>query len=227
MRELLEGVLGFHESVSREPGQRKTYTDLSGHQAPDTLFIGCSDSRVVPHLLSGSEPGDLFVCRNVGNLVPPSDPYGESTGDHSEAAVLEYAIGTLGVADLVVCGHSECGAMGALLDGAPAEAPNLGHWLAVAAGALDDRAFPATLGEGLAPRDRVSQRNVLVQLRNVRSYPVVAEALRGKRLRVHGWWFDIAGATVSAWSVEAGRFVKIDAAYAGKLLAAAGATAGP
>lgn len=205
--------------MRREPGQRKTYTNLRLHQEPDTLFISCSDSRVVPHLLSGSEPGDLFVCRNIGNLLPPSDPFGDSTGDHSEAAVLEYAIGKLGVHDLVVCGHSECGAMAALLSGPPPEAPNLGYWLTLGQGALDDAAFPATLGEGLEERDRVSQRNVLCQLRHARTYPVVAEAMRAKTLRVHGWWFDIGGATVQAWSPEAGRFVTIDEPYATGLLA--------
>jgi len=221
MRELLQGVLDFHESM-RAPSERKTYTSLRLHQEPDTLFISCSDSRVVPHLLSAAEPGDLFVCRNVGNLLPPSDPYGESIGDHSEAAVLEYAIGKLAVHDLVICGHSECGAMAALLSGAPEGSPNLGHWLALGQGALDAAAFPAAIGEGLEERDRISQRNVLCQLRHARTYPVVADAVRAKTLRLHGWWFDIGGATVLAWSSEAGRFVKIDEAYAARLLATLG-----
>src|SRR6185503_9590880 len=114
MRKLIEGIVAFRRGL--RPGYRETFARLALGQKPDCLFIACSDSRVVPNLFASTEPGDLFVVRNVGNLVPPSGPAGITIGDAAEAAAIEYAVGTLGVRDIVVCGHSSCGAMRTLLD---------------------------------------------------------------------------------------------------------------
>ncbi len=214
MKELVERVMEFNAATRRDPERVRQFEVLARGQHPDTLFIGCADSRVVPHLLSSAEPGDLFVHRNVGNLVPPADVSGRSVGDRSEAAMIEYAVAVLGVRDLVVCGHSNCGAMKALLVGVPPGAPNLDEWLSLARGALDDDAFSPRLGEGRAREDLLSQRNVLCQLANVATYPLVRRAIEEGSLALHGWWFDIGEAEVLVWDAGAARFASLDHAAA-------------
>lgn len=214
MRQLLQGVRAFHDAVHSDPALRGAYRHLASGQQPDTLYVGCSDSRVVPHLLSTAEPGDLFVVRNVGNMIPRSSEQGVSIGDRSEAAVLEYAILHLKVSDIVVCGHSSCGAMSALCDGINGEAnPNLAEWLQHGKPALDATLFPSSVGEGRTRRDATSQRNVLQQLRHVRTYPFVADAIEAGRLRLHGWWFDIGEPAVHAFQESSQRFLPIEHAY--------------
>ena len=128
MEKLIRGIVDFRDHLL--PQYLERFKELSNRQTPDTLFISCSDSRVVPDLLVSTDPGDLFVMRNVGNLVPPSTVMGDSIGDVSEASAIEYAILVLGVSSIIVCGHSECGAMkAALTSSAPPEAPNLEKWL--------------------------------------------------------------------------------------------------
>lgn len=215
MRQLLQGVRAFHEAVRSDESLRGSYQRLAAGQRPDMLYVGCSDSRVVPHLLSTAEPGDLFVVRNVGNMIPPASARGVSIGDRSEAAVLEYAILHLKVRDVVLCGHSSCGAMAALHDGIDgATNPNLAEWLRLGMPALDEACFPPSVGEERTPRDATSQRNVLQQLRHVRTYPFVAEALDAGRLRLHGWWFDIEEPVVRAFHESSQRFLPIELAYA-------------
>src|SRR5579884_3990408 len=109
MRKLIKGIVDFRERHLPEYAER--FRELAQGQAPDVLFITCSDSRIVPELLASTDPGDLFVVRNVGNMVPPATPSGVSTGDLSEASALEFSILMLKVRYVVVCGHSECGAM--------------------------------------------------------------------------------------------------------------------
>jgi len=112
------------------PSTRNAFKDLALKQEPDALFITCSDSRVVPDLLASTYPGDLFTMRNVGNLVPPATAEGISTGDLSEASAIEYSVLVLNVANIVVCGHSECGAMMTVIaNETPADASNLARWL--------------------------------------------------------------------------------------------------
>src|SRR3984957_243018 len=128
MRKLILGIVDFRERLLPQYAER--FRNLADGQAPDALFITCSDSRVVPDLLASTDPGDLFVMRNVGNLVPPATVDGASTGDLSEASAIEYAVTILKVRGIVVCGHSECGAMKAALTRRPMpETPNLGRWL--------------------------------------------------------------------------------------------------
>src|SRR3989344_7005564 len=113
MKKLILGIVEFRNNV--QESYREAFGKLATGQAPDTLFIACSDSRVVPNTFASTNPGDLFVLRNVGNLVPPCDKHGLSTSDESEAAAIEYSIETLGVTNIIVCGHSECAAMRALV----------------------------------------------------------------------------------------------------------------
>ncbi|MCY1021817.1 carbonic anhydrase [Pyxidicoccus sp. MSG2] len=209
MKKLIRGLLDFQ--LNARPGYRDVFAKLAKGQYPDCLFISCADSRVVPNLLVSMDPGDLFVVRNVGNLVPPSDADGHSTGDQSEPAALEFSLQHLPVEDVVICGHSSCGAMKAILAGGVGpETPNLAHWLTHGQGALRALRAGSPVGEGLPEHDRLSQLNVLQQLEHIRTYPLVKERLAAGTLRLHGWWFDIAHAQVHAWRPTQGRFVPMD-----------------
>jgi len=128
MRKLIKGIVEFREKML--PKYAEQFSKLALAQTPDALFVTCSDSRVVPDLLASTHPGDLFTMRNVGNLIPPATAEGVSTGDLSEASAIEYAVLVLKVANIVVCGHSECGAMKAVYTrNAKLKAPNLDKWL--------------------------------------------------------------------------------------------------
>lgn len=209
MRKLIRGLLDFQ--LNARPGYRDVFAKLANGQSPDCLFISCADSRVVPNLLVATDPGDLFVVRNVGNLVPPSDANGHSTGDQSEPAALEFSLRHLTVEDIVVCGHSSCGAMKAVLAGGVGpETPNLSHWLTHGQAALRTLRAGSTVGEGLPEHDRLSQINVLQQLEHIKTYPIVQERLAAGTVRIHAWWFDIAQAQVHAWRPSLGRFVAMD-----------------
>lgn len=220
MKRLLQGIAHFHKNV--RPGVRETFAKLALGQKPDCLFIACSDSRVVPNLFASSDPGDLFVIRNPGNIVAPSDESGKSQADESEAGAIEFALMYLGVPDIVVCGHSECAAMRALCGEVHLEgADHLQAWLRHAEEALNDRP-EITLDTAQARHNFVGQMNALVQLDNLRSYPFVAEQERAGKLRLHAWWFDIANAEVQAYDPGTKRFHVIDETHATTLIARLG-----
>lgn len=209
MRKLLRGIVEFRTNV--RSGVRDTFRRLALGQSPDALFIACSDSRVVPNLFASTEPGDLFVVRNVGNLIPPC-----ATGGDSEAAALEFAIVQLRVSDIVVCGHSSCGAMRALLDGRDTlAAPHLRDHLRHGEEPLRRLRAGARMKAELPIHDHLSQFNVLQQIAHLRTYPLVRES----GVRLHAWWFDIAEAEVLAHEESDERFVVIDAAQAERILA--------
>lgn len=217
MKKLIKGIVEFRRNV--QPGYRESFARLALGQAPDTLFIACSDSRVVPNTFASADPGDLFVIRNVGNLISPAGGDGVSTSDESEAAAIEFAISKLGVTDIIVCGHSECGAMQAVIGGRDQVQPvHLRSWLRHAETALKDLKSGKTLDKKLEPHNQLSQLNVLSQLDHLRTYPIVEERIESKRLRLHGWWFELKQADVYAYEEEAGRFQLIDDAHAADLL---------
>ncbi|MFB1480769.1 carbonic anhydrase [Corallococcus sp. RDP092CA] len=219
MKKLIRGLLDFQRHTL--PSYRATFERLAKGQTPDCLFISCSDSRVVPNLLVSTDPGDLFTVRNVGNLVPPATRDGQSTADRSEAAAIEFSLGFLPIADVVVCGHSSCGAMKALLAGGTVTgAPNLEQWLAHGAPSLKAFKRDSQVGVGLPDVDRLSQLNVLEQLEHLKTYPIVRERLAAGTLRLHGWWFDIGAAQVHAYRSDLGRFVPIDEPEGERLLTA-------
>ncbi len=206
MKKLLEGIIEFRKNT--RPAYRERFAHLALGQSPDCLFFACSDSRVVPNVFASTQPGDLFVVRNVGNLVPPWER-GEGAGG-SEAAAVEFAVDVLGVRDIVVCGHSECGAMRALMSGgAGPDHPGLDRWLALGKSSLahlDDAPLARRASEA---HNHLSQVNVLQQLAHLRSFPAVQRGLEAGRLALHGWWFDLAHAEVSAYDAEERRFVPI------------------
>src|SRR5215468_11024899 len=152
------GIVDFRERLLPQYAER--FRDLALTQRPDALFITCSDSRVVPDLLASTYPGDLFTMRNVGNLVPPATAEGVSTGDLSEASAIEYSVLVLKVSHIVVCGHSECGAMKAVLARSPKlRVPNLDRWLYHAGAAAVRLDHEGPLDASLKRHDQLSQLN--------------------------------------------------------------------
>ncbi|HEY5311479.1 MAG TPA: carbonic anhydrase [Pirellulales bacterium] len=217
MRKLIMGIVEFRERLLPQYAER--FQKLSQGQSPDSLFIACSDSRVVPDLLASTDPGDLFVMRNVGNLVPPATPEGSSTGDLSEASAIEYAVLLLKVQSIVVCGHSECGAMiAALAPESVAKIPNLAKWLHHCTPAAFRLEQEGPLDASLKVHNQLSQINVLVQLEHLMTYPIVREQVRQGRLRLIGCWFDIASGEMFAYERESRTFERIDRKLAARLL---------
>ncbi|WP_406120963.1 carbonic anhydrase [Streptomyces sp. NBC_00989] len=167
---------------ARTFGQRpEEFAKLAEGQSPQVLFITCSDSRVVPALITGARPGQLFELRTAGNIVPPY----ASQHPTSEACTIEYAVEVLGVSDIVVCGHSHCGAVGALVRGDDLTAvPAVRDWLTHATprpeGAVEDPA----VSEGV-------QSHVLTQLLRLRSYPYIEKKLKDRQLSLHAWFYEV------------------------------------
>ena len=212
MRKLVQGIVEFRRS--RRPDYAETFARLALRQKPDALYIACSDSRVQANVFASTEPGDLFVVRNPGNLVSPAGPDGKSISDESEAAAIEFALDVLEVRDIIVCGHSGCGAMAALAAGREnVRSPHLCSWLRHG----DDALERLRQGDGdreRTPQDRLSQLNVLLQLEHLRTYEPVRRHAPG----LHAWWFEIATAEVHAWDPDPGRFRPIDDDHAAQIL---------
>jgi carbonic anhydrase len=208
MQQLIAGVHKFQQD---ELGKyRKLFRRLSREeQNPHTLFITCSDSRVIAELITQSQPGDLFVVKNIGNIVPRADV----PGRNSTAAAIEFAVNILGVSDVVVCGHSQCGAMTALLDGLPEspETPHLQEWIATAAPVreLMDRHYQH-LTEHTDRITAAAGENVLFALENLHTYPAVTTRLAAGTLRLHGWFFQIATAELFAYDLSTQQFQTIE-----------------
>ncbi len=189
---IVAGVGRFQRDVF--PGKADLFRTLGGHQHPKVLFLTCSDSRIDPTLITQMDPGELFVCRNIGNVVPP-----HGTADGSVAAVMEYAVDVLKVEHVVVCGHSGCGAMKSLLSpGDGAVVPRVTEWLrfAVSAKRLAAAQQPPLSADGPGYLEAVTKLNVVSQLNNLRTYPEVAARVAAGTLRTHGWFYDIATARV-------------------------------
>jgi carbonic anhydrase len=205
MQRLIEGV---HKFRTGEFGNyRKLFRKLSRDgQNPHTLFITCSDSRVLAELITHSQPGDLFVVKNVGNIVPPASVSGDT---NSTAAAIEFAVENLRVNDIVICGHSQCGAISAMLAEKPVSAstPHLRDWLKLAAPVLETlKKNYAHLHEARAKETAAAEENVLFGLDNLHSYPCVQDRLMDGSLRLHGWFFKIATAELFAFDPETRQF---------------------
>lgn len=206
MKKLIQGIVDFRQSLTLE--KRKLFADLALGQKPDTLFIACSDSRVVPNLFASTNPGDLFVLRNIGNFIPPCF---SSCQDHSASAVMEFSIFSLQVSNIIVCGHSECGAMQALINGTDKLTyPHLQSWLAHGQEALNKVRKGMKINCHLTEHNQLSQVNVLQQMDHILSYSFIHERIKKNQLRLHGWWFDIAQADVYCYKKNLKQFVLID-----------------
>lgn len=204
MQRLVDGVREFLKTV--HSADRELFEKLASGQSPDTMLVACSDSRVVPHLLFQSAPGDLFVLRNAGNIVPRA-----SSEVSGEAAAVEFAVTSLRVRDIVVLGHSHCGAMRAVVDpSALGTLPLVERWLRHASEARRAvrESFPDADAE--TKLAAATEANVLAQLENLQSYPVVAGARAEGRLRLHGWVWQIDTGEVRAFDPPAGAFLPLE-----------------
>jgi len=203
VKKIISGASRFRRDVY--PRHKELFETLAGGQSPETLFITCADSRVDPSLITQAEPGDLFICRNAGNIVPPhvSDAGGVT-------ATVEYAVGALGISHIVVCGHTDCGAMkGALdLDGLR-DFPHVADWLSHSKAAL--RVVQARgCGSEEERLEMLTRENVLLQLQHLRTHPYVAAALSQGRLTLHGWVYDIRSGDIVAHNSRTGEFEPLD-----------------
>jgi len=195
--DIVQRLRRFH--ARHFPRFRRRFEGLvENGQRPTVLFIGCSDSRVVPYLLTGSGPGELFIVRNVGAFVPPFDA---SHGYHGTSAAIEFAVLKLDVRDIIVCGHSHCGGIRALYDGVPEESVHMAAWLELARDAvLPQAASPEVLRE-------TEQRAVVLQLERLMGYPMVSRRVGEGRIALHGWHYVIEDGEVHVLDVERGVFV--------------------
>ena len=190
----LGGVSRFQKDVY--PQHQDLFEKLAIGQRPEALFITCADSRIDPCLLTQTKPGELFICRVIGNIVPP---YPDAVGGVS--ATIEYAVGVLRVPEVIVCGHTDCGVMkGALDPEALAAFPNVTAWLKYAD--VDHRE-PEPSAEFLLA---LTEDNVVAQLKNLRSHPAVANRLLEGDLSLHGWVYHIGPGVVTAYDEESGKF---------------------
>lgn len=209
MRKLIKGIAEFRKRST--PETRDRFAKLALGQRPDTLFVCCSDSRVAPNVFASTDPGDLFVVRNVGNIVPASDLHGHSVHDRSEAAAIEFAVMNIGVQHIIVCGHSDCGAMHALHGGLEnVSLPNLRSWIASARPALTRLKAGEEVNPGLSDVNRLSQINVLEQASHLLTYPLIKDRVDGRTLSIHAWWFDIGKGQVMAFDPREKHFVPVD-----------------
>jgi len=204
LQRLLTGVQQFREKEF--PSRRELYAQITREgQRPHTLFITCADSRLDPELLTGSGPGDIFVARNIGNVVPA---YGDMLGGVS--AVIEYAVSALEVSEVVVCGHSDCGAMKSLLRPESLDKlPTVRRWLTSSEAAVSVSDAICTREDGSRFLSNLIEQNVLLQMNHLRTHPSVAGQIARGHLEIHGWVFDVNSGEVKMSNSE-GQFEPVN-----------------
>ena len=203
MQKLVQGIHQFRENVFRP--RREWFERLAAGQRPLALFVTCSDSRINPNLITQTDPGELFIARNAGNIVPPHHP-----APGGEEATIEFAVAGLGIKDLIVCGHTHCGAMKGLLDPEGlSDMPAVRHWLAHADATR--RIIRDKYGHlaGTPLLTAAAQENVLVQLEHLRTHPAVAAGLARGELKLHGWMYKIETGEVFAFDPASGQFAPV------------------
>ncbi|WP_321883333.1 carbonic anhydrase [Paraburkholderia bannensis] len=202
MKDLVAGFIKFKTEVF--PERSELFKQLARKQSPEVLIITCSDSRVVPELFTQREPGDAFVIRNAGNIVPS---YGPEPGGVS--ASVEYAVAVLGVRDIVICGHSDCGAMKAISTcTCLTHLPAVANWLRHSDAAKminESREYRSPE----AKLDALIRDNIVAQLANLQTHPSVALALAQKRLNLHGWVYQIEAGEIQAFDELSKQFVSL------------------
>ena len=201
MNDIIGRVFSFETKIF--PDHSALFGRLATHgQNPKALMISCADSRIVPEQIMQAQPGELFVCRNAGNIVPP---FAQANGGVS--STVEYAVVALGVSDIIVCGHSDCGAMKAVADPSGlGEMPNVAAWLrhSHAAEAVVSAAYPQ-LDSGDRVR-AVALENIVTQLAHLRTHPAVAARIARGEIALHGWFVDIHAGQVLGLDGNTGRF---------------------
>lgn len=200
MQRLIDGHKRFLKDVF--PGRRNQYHLLAESQAPEWLFVTCSDSRIVPDLILGTGPGDLFISRNAGNVIPVTANDVDGT-----TATIEYAVEVLKVPYVIVCGHSDCGAMKAALDRKALESlPKAKRWLQHVEGAFTHRQPPDPADGEHAELGSLIRGNVVAQLLNLKAQPAVAQAIAHRGLAAFGWYYDILSGRIEQYDEQNRRF---------------------
>jgi carbonic anhydrase len=203
MKQLIEGHKRFLAEAF--PARRDQFHLLADGQSPETLFVTCADSRIVPDLILQTQPGDLFICRNAGNVIPRA---GEPAGGVS--ATIEYAVQVLRVRHLIVCGHSDCGVIRALMNPERLEGLNsVKDWLHHVEPAWQYLDGVESQDSELTRHKALTQANVLVQMDNLNSHEYIQSALAEGRLQVHGWYYDIMSGQIERFDEQAGKFVPL------------------
>jgi carbonic anhydrase len=201
---ILKGLSRFQKRVY--PKHRDLFQKLALGQRPEALFITCADSRIDPCMLTQTKPGDLFISRVIGNIVPP---YPDAIGGVS--ATIEYAVGVLGVVDIIVCGHTDCGVMKGVLNPEPLEPlTSVSAWLNYAQPARDAVAQNQKTQGELEFLLALTERNVVEQLANLRTHPSVIARLEQGDLRLHGWVYDLGEGVVTAYDPEKAAFARLE-----------------
>ncbi|MFG2497361.1 carbonic anhydrase [Streptomyces sp. NPDC048441] len=199
MKSLIDNARSFATTHVADPRNTEAFQALRAGQSPEALFVTCSDSRVVPALITGADPGELFELRTAGSVVPPypsREPTGQDNRPMSEAATIEYAVCVLGVRDIVVCGHSHCGAVGALVRGEDLSAvPAVRDWLEHSV--APDAALRSVVPSSADVAEAV-QVHVLAQLARLRDYPCVRERTDDGSLTLHAWYYEVHTGAVAA-----------------------------
>jgi carbonic anhydrase len=203
MQKLVKGIHAFQTHVFR--GKKDLFNELASGQKPGTLFITCSDSRVNPNLLTQAEPGEIFVLRNAGNIIPPA-PF-----EGGEVATIEFAVVALGIQDIVVCGHSDCGAMKGVLDPSRVKTamPAVHQWLNHARRTADIIDKEYTHLSGCERLTAAVEENVIVQIENLRTHNFIEERLAKGALKLHGWVYKFETGEVFNYDPVSGQFLAI------------------
>jgi carbonic anhydrase len=208
MPKFAAGVVRFQQEVY--PEKKALFEKLSQGQNPEALFITCSDSRIETAMITQTDPGELFICRNAGNIVPP---HTRQTG--SMTASIEFAVAVLKVPHIVLCGHTECGAMkGAMAPESLVGLDHVAEWLGYAKAAVS---IVKELGKELSPAAQMRmllEQNVILQLHHLRTHPTVAARMATGELRLHGWIYDIATGDVLALNPATEKFEPVNVRYA-------------
>jgi carbonic anhydrase len=203
MERIIRGIHQFQKDIFGS--EKELFERLASGQSPEALFITCSDSRINPNLVTQTKPGDLFIMRNAGNIIPP---YGAANG--GEGATIEYAVSALGIKDIIVCGHTHCGAMNGLLNLKKlTHMPSVVSWLqhAEATRRIIEEKYQDDTGDDLLT-DTIKE-NVLVQLKNLETHPVVAAGMATGRLTLHGWVYEFETGKIYSYDPSQGKFVSL------------------
>lgn len=214
MAKFVDGVIKFQNEIY--PDKRDLFERLAKGQSPEAAFIACSDSRVETAMITQTDPGELFILRNAGNIVPP---HTAQTG--AMTATIEFAMAVLKVPHVVICGHSECGAMkGAMNPDTLSALPHVKEWIGFSLGAKEivEELYPDAPGD--EKLDHLTKQNVILQLQHLKTHPSVLRRLARKDLTLHGWVYDIKTGEVQAYDELTDSFSPVDDHYA-RLAAAA------
>ena len=211
MDKIVKGVLNFRKNVY--PQNKDLFGTLATGQSPDVLFVTCSDSRIDPNLMTGSAPGDLFICRNAGNIVPP---HSNETGGMT--ASIEYAVAVLGVRHIIICGHTDCGAVTGALDvdnikGLPHVKEWLGHCRSAIEIVRERNGIPSDQCVGHEHLNEAIEENVLQQVQHIRTHLAVAARLATGKVHLHGWIYNIESGDIRCCDHNERTFNDFDVQY--------------